>query len=152
MVDISMCTGNGCLRKNDCYRFTATADKYRQSYFAKPPVKRGGIDCEYFMPNTSNNLNKIFDDAMKKAGFKPIPVGPSPFPFNKTKITKEEKIVRLRKKRDKLWQEFCRLPRKESFSGLHISEQLNKVQQELDKLEGNKKSKRYYTEISIEMG
>jgi len=67
-------------------------------------------------------------------------------------MAKKEKILRLQKKRDKLWKEFCRLPRKESFSGLHVSELLNKVQQELDKLEGSKKSKRYYTEINIEVG
>lgn len=66
-------------------------------------------------------------------------------------MTKQEKIAKLCKKRDKLWKSFCRMPRRESFSGLHVSEQLNKVQQQLDKLEGAKRSKRYYTEISIEV-
>jgi hypothetical protein len=51
----------------------------------------GGIDCGYFMPNNSNNLEKIFDDAMKKAGFKPIPVGPSLFPLRKSKKLKNRK-------------------------------------------------------------
>lgn len=67
-------------------------------------------------------------------------------------MNKKEKIARLREKRDGLWKEFCRLPKKGSFSGLHVSEQLDKVQQELDKLEGNRRSKRYYPEINIEVG
>lgn len=66
-------------------------------------------------------------------------------------MTKKEKILKLRQKRDELWQSFCRMPRRESFSGLHVSDQLNKVQQELDILEGKKRSKRYYTKINIEV-
>ena len=70
-------------------------------------------------------------------------------------MTKEEKkrkkIEKLQKKRDELWKDFCRMPRRESFSGIHVAGQLEKVQQELDKLEGNKPSKRYYPKISIEM-
>lgn len=66
-------------------------------------------------------------------------------------MTKKEKIVKLRQQRDELWKSFCRMPRRESFSGIAVSDQLNKVQKELDKLEGNKRSKRYYTNINIEM-
>jgi len=62
------------------------------------------------------------------------------------------RIKRLRKDRDRLWKEFCRLPRRSSFSGLAVSGELNKVQQELERLEGKRKSKRYYTEIDIEVG
>jgi hypothetical protein len=58
----------------------------------------------------------------------------------------------LRKKRDELWKRFCSLPRKESFSGLYISGELEKVQQELDRLEGSKPSKRYRMVINIEIG
>lgn len=64
---------------------------------------------------------------------------------------KEAKIAKLRKKRDELWKNFCRMPRRESFSGLQMAEKLDKVQQELDKLEGAKRSKRYYPEINIEI-
>lgn len=63
---------------------------------------------------------------------------------------KERKIAGLRKRRDELWKDFCRMPRKESFSGIYVANQLEKVQQELDKLEGDKRSKRYYPQISIE--
>lgn len=64
---------------------------------------------------------------------------------------KERKIAKLRKKRDNLWKDFCRMPRRESFSGLHVAGQLDKVQQKLDKLEGDKRSKRYCAEINIEI-
>ncbi len=69
---------------------------------------------------------------------------------NKTR--KKEKIVKLRKQRDELWKLFCGLPKKDSFSGIGIGGRLNEVQQELDKLEGSRKSKRYYTEINIDVG
>ena len=64
---------------------------------------------------------------------------------------KEKTIARLQKERDKLWSDFCRMPRRESFSGIHVAGQLEKVQQKLDKLEGNKRSKRYYPQINIEV-
>ena len=64
---------------------------------------------------------------------------------------KKRKIARLRKKRDELWKDFCRMPRRESFSGLYVAGQLEKVQQELDRLESNGRSKRYYPRINIEV-
>ncbi len=36
-----------------------------------------------------SNLEEIFDDAMKKAGFKPIPVGP--LPLKRLEKTKNQK-------------------------------------------------------------
>jgi hypothetical protein len=66
-------------------------------------------------------------------------------------MTKQKKIAKLQKKRDELWKDFCRMPRRESFSGMYVAGQLEKVQQELDKLEGAKRSKRYYPKISIEI-
>ena len=67
------------------------------------------------------------------------------------RIREKEKIEKLQKRRDQLWEDFCRLSKKDSFSGLRISGELNAVQQKLDKLEGNKRSKRHYTEINIEV-
>lgn len=64
---------------------------------------------------------------------------------------REKRIAKLRAKRDVLWRSFCRMPRRESFSGLHVAQQLEKVQQELNKLEGKNRSKRYYPEITIEI-
>lgn len=37
MADITMCFGSGCPLKEQCYRYTAKPDKYRQSYFVGLP-------------------------------------------------------------------------------------------------------------------
>lgn len=37
MADITMCFGGGCPMKEQCYRYTAKPDKYRQSYFVGLP-------------------------------------------------------------------------------------------------------------------
>ena len=37
-MDITMCDGKECPMKENCYRFTATPNKFRQSYFMKAPV------------------------------------------------------------------------------------------------------------------
>lgn len=47
MPDITMCKGEGCSRKLDCYRYTADPDLYWQSWF----VYSGGDDCNNFMDN-----------------------------------------------------------------------------------------------------
>ena len=39
MADITMCSGDGCSTKENCYRFTAPINEYAQSYFAKVPGK-----------------------------------------------------------------------------------------------------------------
>lgn len=49
MVDYTMCTGDGCSKKNDCARYRFKPCEYRQSYFAKPPLKDDG-DCGYLLP------------------------------------------------------------------------------------------------------
>lgn len=43
MTDITKCKGIGCPQKENCYRFTATADEY-QSYFVESPIKDGKCD------------------------------------------------------------------------------------------------------------
>jgi hypothetical protein len=50
MADISKCEGTGCPHKEKCYRFTATADEYRQSYFVMVPFveEDGEIKCDHF--------------------------------------------------------------------------------------------------------
>lgn len=37
MPDITMCSGAGCSMKEQCYRFKAIPNPYRQSYFMTPP-------------------------------------------------------------------------------------------------------------------
>lgn len=45
-MDGTMCLGTDCPQKEKCYRFTAKANEYRQSYFTVPPIKDG--KCEYY--------------------------------------------------------------------------------------------------------
>jgi hypothetical protein len=47
MADISMCKGEGCKLKENCYRFKANANEFRQSYFSKPP-NNTPTECEYY--------------------------------------------------------------------------------------------------------
>lgn len=54
MPDISMCFGDNCPLKNECYRFKADPSEY-QSYFSYPPFSidfnmdgTQEIDCLYF--------------------------------------------------------------------------------------------------------
>jgi len=49
MADITKCVGTDCLIKETCYRFTAKADKFMQSYFTIPPIKDG--KCDMFWKN-----------------------------------------------------------------------------------------------------
>lgn len=46
MADITMCSGQGCPLKDNCYRYNATATPMWQSYFSTVPVKKDGT-CEY---------------------------------------------------------------------------------------------------------
>lgn len=44
MADITMCKGEGCPFKNNCYRYKAKANEYRQSFFVEPPIKNNKCD------------------------------------------------------------------------------------------------------------
>lgn len=46
MADITKCSGEGCKKKESCYRFTATSSEL-QSVFTIPPVDKNG-QCEYY--------------------------------------------------------------------------------------------------------
>lgn len=46
MTDITKCTGEGCERRDTCYRYTAPADPERQSFAHLDPK-----NCEDFIPN-----------------------------------------------------------------------------------------------------
>ena len=49
MADISMCSGEGCNVLHLCYRYTAVADKYRQSYIM--PAYSADESCEFYIDN-----------------------------------------------------------------------------------------------------
>ena len=53
MPDISMCANETCPKRNECYRFTATPNPYRQSYADFKP-KPGASQCDNFTPNDTS--------------------------------------------------------------------------------------------------
>ena len=55
MPDISMCKGEDCPLKNQCYRYTATPCEY-QSYFVDPPYIED--ECEFFYKDLKKSETK----------------------------------------------------------------------------------------------
>ena len=47
MADIRICDGNYCELRDTCYRYKATLNEYRQSYFTKTP-NTTSYDCDYY--------------------------------------------------------------------------------------------------------
>lgn len=61
MSDITKCKGDSCPVKEHCYRFTAQADEYMQSYFCSEPGKHhkdGKFTCDSYW---GDNADKIHD-------------------------------------------------------------------------------------------
>jgi hypothetical protein len=61
MADITKCEGIDCPLKENCYRFTANDNEYRQSYFMTTPIKNG--ECDHFWEDISKqdlDKNKNF--------------------------------------------------------------------------------------------
>ncbi len=56
MPDITMCEGDGCERRGECFRFMTKPGEFMQSYFAKPPIKDG--NCPHFCPMTVETSKK----------------------------------------------------------------------------------------------
>lgn len=50
MPDISMCSNKECSRKEECYRFTAIPNEFRQAYADFEEIENGK-GCGYFMSN-----------------------------------------------------------------------------------------------------
>jgi hypothetical protein len=57
MADITMCDNKECILKEECYRFTAPVNEYRQSYFAETPKQVEG-KCPEFWNNEGYTKNK----------------------------------------------------------------------------------------------
>jgi hypothetical protein len=51
MADITMCYGMTCPLRNECYRYTAWANPYRQSYFVIVPYDFEKNECNRFFDN-----------------------------------------------------------------------------------------------------
>ena len=58
MPDISKCSGEGCPRKETCYRFTAKPSEFMQSYFMNAPIKEDNT-CEYYWPNENDRIKEV---------------------------------------------------------------------------------------------
>jgi hypothetical protein len=58
-----MCVGTDCPYKEKCYRYTATPNEYRQSYFTTPPIKDG--KCEMYWGENAQLAWKDLKDIMK---------------------------------------------------------------------------------------
>ena len=48
MPDITMCKGKDCPLKETCYRYTAEADMYYQSYFGDEPCNKKKKECDRY--------------------------------------------------------------------------------------------------------
>ena len=57
MADITMCKGDMCPNKNKCYRYTATVNPYRQSFFMTTPIKDDG-SCDEFWEDPYKTYTK----------------------------------------------------------------------------------------------
>lgn len=64
MADITMCEGDGCPRKESCYRFTAPMNEFRQSFFMTVPLV-DGMHCTWFIKNTLDGCDKDVDTLIK---------------------------------------------------------------------------------------
>jgi hypothetical protein len=58
MPDITMCPGDGCTKKDTCYRHTAEPNPYRQSWFFESPWEDGNC-VEYIK---ASRPKKVSDD------------------------------------------------------------------------------------------
>lgn len=63
MADITKCKGDECSIKESCYRFTAKASEFWQSWFLNSPIKDGkcdmfwGVENDYTMKQIKDILN-----------------------------------------------------------------------------------------------
>ena len=58
MADITMCDGYECPKKQECYRYTAPVNAYRQAYFTFTPYDKDHASCEMYSNNGSIEQKK----------------------------------------------------------------------------------------------
>ncbi len=64
MADITMCEGDHCPVKDNCYRYTAPVNEYMQSYFVVTPWDTQGMKCSMYWPL---EIKKVQDEARSTA-------------------------------------------------------------------------------------
>lgn len=60
MSDITKCKGNNCPVKENCYRFTAPADEFMQSYFVESPGEHhedGKFTCNNYWGENADKIH-----------------------------------------------------------------------------------------------
>jgi hypothetical protein len=62
MPDITMCSGDGCVLRNTCYRYLAKPSEFMQSYFVQPPIKDGRCES-YWKDRLTTNRDEISSTA-----------------------------------------------------------------------------------------
>lgn len=57
-MDITKCKGETCPLKDRCYRYTAKACEYYQSYFIKEPykIKNNKFKCDYLWTDDNQSV------------------------------------------------------------------------------------------------
>ena len=63
MADITMCKGIGCPHKEECYRYTAEADKLYQAYFSESPIADN--KCEMYWGKQATSIWNQLKDITK---------------------------------------------------------------------------------------
>jgi hypothetical protein len=70
MADITKCSGEGCLLKDNCYRFTAESSDCLQSYLAEVPYDKELNTCSLLWSDKSeqilDQLKSIMNPKTKK--------------------------------------------------------------------------------------
>lgn len=56
MADITMCNHDKCEKKNECYRYSAVPNEYRQTYLAKPKSACVNNDYKLFWEITHKKI------------------------------------------------------------------------------------------------
>ena len=73
MPDISMCWGQSCPQRHNCYRYKAEPNEFRQSYFRLPPFKED-MTCDYYWPiekdvvNSKSRIKRINAQLQARSG------------------------------------------------------------------------------------
>lgn len=129
----------------------------RQKYlFLTPSGKTREVDSEKkyvvrhsqaFADFTRERVDTYLCKLVATSQYPAVSVPENATPKEKARL---RKIGRLKSDLVSATAKFNHLPRRESFSGLHWAGEIDRLQQELDKL--GDKSERMYPEISIEVG
>ena len=56
MEDLTKCTGEGCLLRYECYRFTEIDYHKEEMFFVKPPFSHKTETCKYIWNDNAEDL------------------------------------------------------------------------------------------------